>query len=412
LTHPHSKMLALGLAALAVRLVFIFAYGPTAQPVAWGDDPAYDAIATRLVIEHQYVNNWYPPGYPLFLALIYALFDRTLIAVQVIQAVLGAATCVLTYSLGRRFFSERVALLAAVLLAVYPGHVYMSWRILGEGLYMLLLVTSTVLVVPLTRSPRAVPIVALGATMGFANLVKSNLLIYPPLLIAWFAVTVRGRWQGRLRWLLLLSASFGCIAMITPIANFVSSRGNFAPLPGNAGHALWYSNNPIADGYFIMAEQKPEGQAFISRHGFARQLEHADDFEKDRLYRQLALLWIRDNPGQFLVLCLRKLNNAFGLFPHAATFERSSLVPRIHLLSYGLLAPFALAGMIAGLRRWREFLLLYIALASYVLMVLVFYGTPRFTIIVIPYLLIFASYAIVGCLDFVSVRKRIAYRSA
>jgi hypothetical protein len=88
------------------------------------------------------------------------------------------------------------------------------------------------------------------------------------------------------------------------------------------------------------------------------------------------------------------------------------LVPRIHLLSYGLLAPFALAGMIAGLRRWREFLLLYIALASYVLMVLVFYGTPRFTIIVIPYLLIFASYAIVGCVDFVSVRKRIAYRSA
>jgi acetyltransferase-like isoleucine patch superfamily enzyme len=49
---------------------------------------------------------------------------------------------------------------------------------------------------------------------------------------------------------------------------------------------------------------------------------------------------MRENPGQSLVLCLKKLNNAFRLFPYAATFESSLFVRRVHLLSYGL-APFA-----------------------------------------------------------------------
>jgi 4-amino-4-deoxy-L-arabinose transferase-like glycosyltransferase len=386
--------------------VFIFAAGPTAPPVTWGDDRSYDAIAMRLVVKHQYVNNWYPPGYPLLLALVYALFGHSLIAARMIQAVLGAMTCVVTYFLARRLFGERAGLLAASLLAIYPGHVYMSWRIMGETLYMLLVVAATVLALQLSRNPRPLPIVALGAGMGLANLVKSNLFVYLPLLIAWFGVTVRGRWQERVRWVLLLSVAFTSVALITPMANFVSSRGDLVLLAGNAGRTLWFSNNPMADGYFTNAEQQPEGQAFISRHGFTQRLEHADDFEKDRLYRRLALLWIRENPGQFLVLCLKKLDNAFGPFPHAITFEDNVLVQRVHLLSYGPLALFALAGVVASLRRWREFLLLYIVLASYVLMVLIFYGTPRFTIIVIPYLLGFASYAAVGSLDYVSDGKR------
>jgi hypothetical protein len=141
---------------------------------------------------------------------------------------------------------------------------------------------------------------------------------------------------------------------------------------------------------------EPAGQAFIAAHGFGERLAQADAFERDRLFRTLALLWIRENPRQFLVLCLKKLNNAFGFFPRAVTFEGNRTTQVVHLLSYGVIAPFALAGLIGSLRRWRACSLLYAVLASYVLMVLVFYGTPRFTIIVMPVLIVFASSAMLA----------------
>jgi len=394
------RLFAIFLFAFTVRLGFILAYGPTAPPTAWGDDPHYDAIANQLVSQHQYVNTWFPPGYPLFLACIYAVFGRSWLIVRIIQAILGALTCVLTYRLGAKVFTEREGLLAAVLLAIYPGHAYMSWRIMGETLYILLLVFGVLLAIGLAEDPRPGRSTLLGATIGSAQLVKSNLFVFPPLLIAWLAFAVRGRRRQRASALAALIASFALVAFITPIANFISPVGRAAALPGNAGHSFWWANNPLADGYYLFAEKETAGKAFIAEHGLTERLAQADDFEKDRLYRTLGLLWIRENPGPFVALCLKKLNNAFGLFPRAVTFEGNPLAKAVHLLSYGLIAPFALAGIIVSRRRWRTCAPLYLGLLSYVLMVVIFYGTPRFTIIVMPFLIIFASEAIWRCADY------------
>jgi uncharacterized membrane protein YhaH (DUF805 family) len=238
----------------------------------------------------------------------------------------------------------------------------------------------------------------LGITVGFAQLIKSNLFLFPPLLMLWFVFAAR----GKPRWLVSLAAllvSFAVVQLITPLVNRLSPGGKAALLPSNAGHTLWYSNNPLADGYFTCAEALPAGQAFIERHGYTQRLKGADLFEEDRLYRTLALLWIRENPGRFLVLGLKKLNNAFGLFPRAVVFEGKPTARAVHLLTYGLLAPLMLAGLAVTFRRWRDLLLLYAVLFSFVVMVVLFYGTPRFTIVIIPFLLLFASSALWMCRD-------------
>jgi len=141
-------------------------------------------------------------------------------------------------------------------------------------------------------------------------------------------------------------------------------------------------------------------------------LESADPFEKDRLYRTLTLLWIRENPWRFLALFPKKLNNAFGLFPRARVFGVYSSARIVHLLAYGFIAPFALGGMIVALRRWRATSLLYLVVASYVVTVLLFFGTQRYTLLVIPELLIFASFAIVGLYTYCSVRVQGRGRAA
>lgn len=395
-------------ASMAVRVLFILIFGANAPPIQWGDDPNYDSIATRLVTDHVYVNTWYPPGYPLFLALVYSVFGRNLIALRLIQAALGAATCGLTYRLGRRLFGEQAGRLAGLLLAFYPGLAYMSWRIMAETLFIFLLVLALNLAIGMIERPRhrLLQAVALGLVVGLAQLVKSNLYVLPFLLVAWAGLAFEGAWRKRLVLAGTLAVSMLVVSIVTPIANRLTPGGGAAVLPGNAGRTLWLANNPLADGYYIFADQEPEGKAFIAAHGYTERLAQANEFEADRLFRELALLWIRENPGRFLVLCAKKLDNAFGLFPRAVTMEGSPGVRAVHILTYGTIAPFALLGMVWTRRHWRACLPLYLVLVSYVMMVLIFYGTPRFTIIVMPVLIVFASSPMSTCIEYLLRVKR------
>ena len=54
-------------------------------------------------------------------------------------------------------------------------------------------------------------------------------------------------------------------------------------------------------------------------------------------------------------------------------------------------APLMLLGLVVARRRWRSLAPLYLVLGCFILMVLLYYGTPRFTVTVLPVLLVFAS---------------------
>jgi 4-amino-4-deoxy-L-arabinose transferase-like glycosyltransferase len=403
-----TTLLLLFTGAFAVRLAFVFAYGPVAPPVDWGDDSRYDAIAYKLVTEHRYDNTWYPPGYPLFLAGVYYLFGRSWLVLRILQAAVGAAACAVTCRLGTWRFSRRAGILAGLILAVYPGHVYWSWRLMGESLYMLLLVLGVLLGCTLLQKPRVGGAMILGLVVGYAQLVKSNLFLFPPLLLVWFLFSARGAIGKRIRCVAAILLGMVLMSAITPLANLMSPMRKAVLLPGNAGNTLWQGNNPLADGNYISAQYTPEGKAFIESHGFSERLEKADPAEKDRIFRSLALIWIRENPSKFLVLVLRKLNNSFGLFPRAAVFERDPRAPVVHLLTYGPVAVLALAGMIATRRRWRDLSLLYLAILSYVVSVMLFFGTPRYTILIMPFLIAFAAHAAVAGFDW--MRRRLDER--
>jgi 4-amino-4-deoxy-L-arabinose transferase-like glycosyltransferase len=388
--HP---LLALFLFAFSVRVAFILVYGPTAAPVKWGDDEAYDKIAYRLATQHEYINPWYAHGYPLFLALIYAVVGQSWIFVRLLQAGLGAGTCVLTCLLGERVFTNRAGIVAGLLLAIYPGHVFFSWRITAETLYMPLLVWSVLLALKLAKNPRPSRAAGLGVVVGFVQLVKSNLFPFTALLACWFAFAAQGSRRVRGRCLALFIAGFALVWTITPIANLLSPIGRASLLPGSGGYTLWFANNPLANGYFFWGyELTPDGRLFVERHGFSEQLRQAGQSEKDQIFRTLALLWIRENPGRFFILCLQKLNNAFGLFPTSAVLEQNSRHKIVHLLSYGPIASLAMVGLIASVRRWQAYSLLYAVILSYTLMVLIYFGTPRYTLLIIPIILVFAGH--------------------
>lgn len=394
------KLWLLFLTALAVRLLVILARGPAAAPVDWADDHMYDSIANTLVTERRYQNPWYPPGYSLLVAGIYSVSGRSPLAARLANALLGALSCVVLYRLGRNLFSHPVGLLAAWLLALYPGQAYMAWHVMPEVAYGLLLLIAVLLAAQVVRTPTMAGGLLLGLTLGAFHLLKSNLFPFPFVLLLWLACAVGVSLRKRLVITAAAAAGFGLLASVTPLLNARAPSGRAALLPANAGNTFWTANNPLADGYFIHAEFHPLGQAFIERHGLKERLQNADVFEQSRIYRKLALLWIRENPGRFALLCLKKLNNAFGLPTQSTVFSRHPIAARLaHLLTYAWIAVLAVFGIVQSRHRWKDFLPLHLALVSYVVMVLIFYGTMRFTLIVMPVMMLFAGQVLVGWLQ-------------
>ena len=66
-------------------------------------------------------------GYIFFLTLIYAVFNKSVIVVRLIQALIGSATVVLIYRIGKNLFGEEAGKQAAILSAVFqPLILYVS----------------------------------------------------------------------------------------------------------------------------------------------------------------------------------------------------------------------------------------------------------------------------------------------
>lgn len=335
------------------------------------------------------------------------VFGRSWFLARLVQAAIGAATCLLVYRLGAKVFSERVGLVGGVLLAVYPGHVFFSWRLMGEPLYMLLVVWSLLVALSLAEDPQPLRAFAVGVLVGVAQLVKTNIFLFPAMLLVWFAFSARANAQRRALCVGTWIAGLAVTVLLQSVANFLSPTHEFHLLPNNGGVTLWVSNNPNSVGFTDMNPNSPEILAFVERHGFAERWRVADEAEIEKIDKSLALAWIRENPGRFLALMPKKLNNAFGPFPRAHVFEGSSLPRRlIHSLTYGFVAVFALGGMIATRHRWRACSVVYVVLVSYVPTVLLFYGTPRWTLMIVPELIIFASFALLSSIDYLAGNRR------
>ena len=86
------------------------------------------------------------PGYPLFIAAIFALSGRSVLAVALVQSVVSVLVAVPMFLLARRLFNERVGIIAIILLLLDPLSMYFGSLVLTETIATLLIVASTALI--------------------------------------------------------------------------------------------------------------------------------------------------------------------------------------------------------------------------------------------------------------------------
>ena len=101
--------IAIFITALLIRGVYLYesSDNPTFKfPIV--DSATYDETAIAL-IEANYIDSnifWQPVFYPLFIALLYALSNTSIIFVKIVQSLIGCFVCVLTYIVGKKIFDR------------------------------------------------------------------------------------------------------------------------------------------------------------------------------------------------------------------------------------------------------------------------------------------------------------------
>lgn len=389
--------------ALALRVVAVAAVGD--HPSIRGYE--CERISHNLLAGDGYAMAYFGPEqptahqYPLYCFLMaghFALFGYRYLPLQLFQALVGASSCVLLWRLAARITTERIGRIAGVLAAAYPVYVYWTVRLQALTVEIALLIAILLVIDRAFERPSLTRFAAGGALFGAACLSKSLYMVFLPVIFAWAA----SRWGARGRLGLVavfLAVAFLVIAPWT-VRNWLT-LGEPVLISSNGGWNLYIGANPHASGSTYaqggvpMPETVPEA--------LREQLRTLDDVGKDALFRERALRWIAENPGQYLALIPAKLRALWWFDPYTPTsFGAARVVVYVVLL-------LAAAVGVGFARPHARGLSIFVGLAGVSTVVYaVFYGSPRFRYAIEFGFLILAAIAIERALAAFATRRRSA----
>jgi tetratricopeptide (TPR) repeat protein len=381
-------------AAALFRLAYFLVYRATSPyfDAPYADGVVYDRWARALV-----AGTWdgsrpfyFAPGYAYALAFLYRHASATLVAVYVVQLVLGLVTLAAIHRLASDAFGRRAGVFAAALAALYAPLPFLEMKILSSSLGLALLVLSlTSLTAARTRGGWWRWAIG-GWLLGTTSLVRPEMLILSPFLLVWLA-----RWGGGRR-VVATAVVFAAWALaIAPAAVHNLRTGGGATLISSQGGLTFYqSNNERAAGFYVLLDDQgfsgsPETQEqedqTIAERALGRTLTRS---EATRYWFGRGFAFITARPGQFIWLLGQKLRRYVGSYEWGTEFnlyvERESIwLLWLAWVPFALLVGLALPGLVRRpLGPTGELLLA--TLAANLVGVLMFYMSSRYRLAAVP----------------------------
>lgn len=297
--------------AIVLRLVWI-ALVPV-NPVS--DSVAYNIFAHSLAEGRGYafpdgtLTAFWPVGTSALYAGVYKLFGANLLAIAVLNLILGVLIVLLTYALAKRHMSERVAVLAAWLIACWPLMIQFTTVLASELLFSVLLLGALYV-----WGSRGIPTIARAALWG--ALVCAATYVRP---FAWpllFILPVLDGIQYRHPRTAFVSFFVALTVFAVLFAPWVHRNQQvfkeFVLVSTNGGSNLWMGNNPQSNGGYM---DMPS-------------LAGMNEAQRDRYLGQQAKDFIRDNPAQYIGLALKRIYITFSRETIGVVWNEKSLTEK------------------------------------------------------------------------------------
>lgn len=254
-----------------------------------------------------------PPGYPYFLASVYRLFGDSPLTPRLAQMLLGLASGLLVFLIGRRWCGVMTGLLAATVTVTFWSLVYFEGELLETPLLTLLfvgLVGAAGLWGERATYPRDL---LAGSLLGLATIVRPNSLLLLPTLLFWGWPAVAGAFgrAAALRHATITAAACAAVVAVVAARNYVAS-GELVLVSTNGGINIFIGNNDAATGecaggiaglgrYDTCFDYGPLVNALAAKVG-----RPVTPSEASAIFTREAATWVREHPVAELRLLVRK----------------------------------------------------------------------------------------------------------
>ena len=357
------------------------------------------------------------PLFPYLLALVYAVFGRHVLAVQLVQALFATASCFLLYDSTRRIFNRRSAVFASCGFALSGVLVFYTGTLLHVELTVLLSLLFLWLL--LAAGKRTWHWLAAGICFGLLFISRPESLLVLPFVVVWLrrrsapqgpATGTPGRHPGAPAPLARVPRSapvaLGAAALLViasvPIRNYLVGR-DLVLFTADAGVNFYYGNNPAADGTWQHTAELEGGSGFsharlkrVSRTIEGRLVSWS---AASAYWARRALSFITQQPGRYVRLLGRKLLLFFSNYEvpnnyYPETARAASLPLRLAFVNFGLVLALGLVGMVWAWPQRGRALPAYLLVSPFLVSALLFCVLSRMRAPVIPFLLVFGGFAL------------------
>jgi len=385
-------LLLLTVAGFAVRAAFLL-LEPATHPVAdertW-TNWAVESLATPRVAFSPLKTHmiFYPPLYPYFIAVPFALF-HSLEAVKWAQVAVGALLVPAVGRAGVLAFGPRTGLVAAGITALYPELIWFAAHFWSETLFMVLLWWALErLIASDARGSTGAAAVA-GLLWGLAILTRETILYLTPLAAAWLAWSPR-RGAARKR-----AASFLLCAVLTvapwTLRNWIAFHA-FVPVSTAGGLNVFQGNarltrQEVYDRYEAV-HGRIEQYRFARREGWKAIWERQPLWTLEKLRDQMPHFWEADSLA--LIHIKRGADDppgGYGPTPVPLAWAAAAVL----VVPYLLVLAVAVMGL-RGLPGTRATFLLILFLIYYNAIHVVTHGFARYRLPVMPVVFLLAAW--------------------
>ena len=394
-----------GVVAALVRALYLHQLrGSLPLQVLISDARSYDAWGWRIASGDWLGGETFyqAPLYPYFLGVVYALAGHDPWVARIVQAVLGATSCVLLACAGRRFFSLGTGVVAGLVLALYPPAIFFDGLIQKAGLELWLMTLVLALLGEFLARRRWSWLWAAGVALGALLLSRENarllyLVVLPWLWLYFSDVSPR----RRAAWIAAFSA--GVVLVLAPVA--LRNRrvgGELVLTTAQLGPNFYIGNRTGASGLYEplrplrgdpMHEREDATALAADALGYAPSPGEVSDYWLGRTLAEIArapLSWLRLMGWKWLLTWnAHEIADSEGMVVYA---EQSPLLHVLDLLlGFGVLCPLAALGVWATRRDWRRLALLYGLLLVGALSIALFFVFARYRLSLVPLVVLFAA---------------------
>lgn len=408
----HASLICVLFVGLVVRVIFLAETAGMELKIV--DEQHYFELASSLFAGWGFAwgpdqpTSIRPPLYPGFLALVWMVIgEKSLAAIRGLQILISLVNVVLLYELGRRIFSQRVALVAATIFCFYPSLVAFNYLILTEVLFTCLLTAFLLCYVNFIQSGRGRLAFGAGLTLGLAALTRSIVWPFPLVLCPLAFLTLSGSKTTRLKLSAILF--FGYLMVITPwairnttlqgVPTIVNSMGGITLLMGN------YEYTPIDRAWDPMTLHGERSIYTVMKRDHPESVNWTEG-QKEQWAKKQAVAYMVEHPGLTIQRSLIKFANFWGLERTVPAGFRAGFYhpPMWFAMAVTVLVPFVYAsvmllaslGLFWGLPQERRahwlFVLLIIMVSGLHSIV---FGHARYHLPLMPVFILYAASALV-----------------